>query len=189
MGIPGDRIVVGTVAAMARHKDYPNLLEAARIVVSKREDVAFYAIGNGPEESRIRRAARRLGISGKFIFAGFQENPQDHLAGFDVFVLASRREGFGGAAVEAQAAGLPVVACRTGGLPEVVCHGRNGLLVPPRNPEALAEAILLLVTDPRLRARLGANGARDAERFSVEVNVERTLQLYETIRPQRNEAA
>ncbi len=181
MGIPRDRLVVGTVAALARHKDYPNLLEAARIVLGKRDDVVFCAVGQGPEESRLLRMARSFELYGKFVFAGFQKDPRTHLPGFDVFVLASRREGFGGAVVEAQAVGIPVVACHTGGLPEVVQHERNGLLVPPRDPAALAEAILRLLADPQLRTRLGANGRRHAEKFSIEASVEKNLQLYQTV--------
>ena len=187
LGIPVGHSVVGTVAAMAGHKDYPNLLKAAEIVTRSREDVTFCALGDGPDRESILRQAQRLDLGDRFVFAGFRKDPRPFLALFDVFVLASKREGLGTAVIEAQAAGLPVVVCRTGGLPEIVQHGRNGLLVPPRDPGALARAVLSLVDDTELRRRLADTARQDAGRFSIAATVEQYVRLYETIWSARGE--
>jgi len=180
-GIPLNRTVVGTVAAFTREKDYPCLLEAARLVLEKRPSVVFIAVGDGPERDRIVRQSREYGMEGRFRFAGFQGAAEDQLKLFDVFVLASKREGLGLSILEAQCAGLPVVATCVGGIPEIVSHGRNGLLVPPRNPQALAAGILRLADDAALRRRLGTAGARSALEFSDNRMVDRTLRLYRTL--------
>ncbi len=189
LGIPDGQLVVGTVAAMAGHKDYPNLLRAAQIVIQSRDDVTFCALGDGPERRSVLREAQQLGLADRFVFAGFQEDPRPYLALFDVFVLASRREGLGTSVIEAQAAGLPAIVCRTGGLPEIVEHGHNGLLVAPRDAGALAQAILSLLDDSLLRAQLADAARRDVGRFSIANTVEKYVQLYETVTDQREEAA
>jgi glycosyltransferase involved in cell wall biosynthesis len=180
-GIPRNRTVVGTVAAFTREKDYSSLLEAARLVLQKRPSVVFVAVGDGPERDRIVRRSREYGLAGRFRFAGFQGATEDQLKLFDVFVLASKREGLGLSLIEAQCAGLPVVATCVGGIPEIISHGRNGILVPPRNPQALAAGILRLADDAALRRRLGKAGARSALKFSDDRMVDRTLRLYRTL--------
>jgi glycosyltransferase involved in cell wall biosynthesis len=185
LGIPTHHLVVGTTAAIA---DYPTLLRAAEIVLRSRDDVTFCALGDGPEKASVVREACQLGLADRFVFAGFQEDTRPYLAMFDVFTLASRREGLGTAVIEAQAAGLPVVVTRIGGLPEIVEDGRNGLLVPPRDSVALAEAILSLLNDSQLRARLAHDASRDADRFSIETTVGEYIRLYERVSPQRGAA-
>jgi glycosyltransferase involved in cell wall biosynthesis len=181
LGIPDNDLVIGTVAAMARHKDYPNLLRAAKLVLRTKEGVTFCAVGDGPERARILRLAKELGLHERFVFVGFQADPRSYLANFDVFVLASKKEGLGTALLEAQAVGLPVVACRTGGIPEIVQNGHNGLLVPPRNPTQLAAALLRLAHDSTLRDTLGRNALRTVGRFSIDTTVEGNTQLYATL--------
>ncbi len=181
LGVPAQHIVIGTVAAMARHKDYPNLLRAAKVLLDQKKDVTFLAVGDGPERAAILKLADDLDVRGRFLFAGFHEDPRPYLATFDIFVLASKKEGLGTALLEAQAAGVPIVACRTGGIPAVVQHGWNGLLVPPGNPDALATALLRLAESPELRGRLARNSYQTVKRFSVHETIERNTQLYETL--------
>jgi len=177
-GIPGDHIVVGTVAAMVRHKDYPSLLKAAKIVIQQHDQVSFCALGDGPRKQHILNLAEQLQLGSRFIFAGFQEQVGGFLRNFDIFVLASLLEGLGTSILDAQAVGLPIVACHTGGIAEIVLQGRNGLLVAPGNEKQLAKAILTLVRDAELRKKFGANSLQNVKKFDIKNTVAKNIELY-----------
>jgi len=180
-GIPPDSIVIGTVAALVGHKDYPTLLRAAAIVLKNRRDVVFCAVGDGGKSLEIEAMARELGLGERFIFTGRREDVGMFLKSYDIFVLSSKKEGLGTSVLDAQAVGLPVVACAAGGIPEMIRDGWNGLLVPKEAPADLARALLKLVSQPELRRRLGAQ-ARDSVRdFDIEKTVEGNLALYREI--------
>lgn len=179
--IPSYHIIVGTVAAMVGHKDYPNLLKAAKIVIDRRDNITFCAVGDGSNKSSILDLARELQLGSRFVFVGFQKNIGQFLKLFDIFVLASHLEGLGTSLLEAKAVGLPVIACDTGGIAEAVIHGQDGLLTPPKNEQALAEAILRLANDPDLRIRLGAKALETVKQFDIQNTVNKNLQLYENV--------
>ncbi|MBD3290493.1 glycosyltransferase [candidate division KSB1 bacterium] len=181
LGIPEQDVVVGTIAAIAGHKDYPNLLKTARIVLDKRENVTFCAVGEGPDEKQVFGLARDLQLGDRFIFTGFRKDLGSFLKMFDIFVLASKKEGLGTSILDAQAMGLPVVGCDTGGIPEAVKHEQNGLLVPPRNEQALADALLRLIDDSQLREQLGQTGRKTVEQFSIERTIKKNLKLYQKL--------
>jgi L-malate glycosyltransferase len=174
-------LVIGTVAAFTREKDYPAFLEAARLVIRQKPSVRFVAVGDGPGRADMIRLCGDIGLAGHFRFAETHRSVEEELGLFDIFVLASKREGLGLSILEAQCAGLPVVATAVGGICEIVENGRNGLLVPPRDPRALAGAILRLADDAGLRMRLGRAAARSALKFSDDRMVEDTLALYRTL--------
>lgn len=177
-GIPENRILIGTVASMVGHKDYPTLLHSARLVLNQTQNVHFCFVGDGPEEKSIRVLAETLGLSSHVVFTGFQSNVGVFLKSFDIFVLASKKEGLGTSLLDAQALGIPVVACASGGIPEIVIHEKNGLLVPPQDPSRLAEAILRLVKDSSLRRRLGKMGSKTVRQFDIRNTVEKYVKLY-----------
>lgn len=179
-GIPEDHIVVGTVAALADHKDYPNLLHAAQLVLKEHDNVTFCAVGDGPDGKMIRQLAENLDLTERFIFTGFQENVGQFLKSFDIFVLASKEEGMGTSLLDAQAAGLPVVGTRVGGIPEVIVHEENGLLVPAQRPSALADALVRLIENAGRRKEMGQRGRDFVRRFSKEAMVEQHRRLYHT---------
>jgi glycosyltransferase involved in cell wall biosynthesis len=179
---PGS-LVIGTVAALVGHKDYPNLLRAARRVLDRRSDVTFVALGDGPLRSALEAEAAQLNLGERFVFAGFRDDVGAWLRRFDVFVLASREEGLGSSLLDAQALGIPVAATRAGGIPDVVTDGENGLLVPVGDAEALGDALLRLADSAALRARLGQAGSLSVRRFSAEVMVEKYLSLYGLVSP------
>ncbi len=181
LGVSGGHILIGTVAAMAGHKDYPNLLRAARIVLDRTEDVTFCAVGDGPKEDEIRSLARELRLGSRFIFTGFRKDVGNFLKSFDIFVLSSHLEGLGTSILDAQAVGLPVIGCKTGGIPEVVQNNINGLLVPPKDSEALAEAILDLVKNETKRKEFGKKGRATVTRFAIENTVQENLNLYDQL--------
>lgn len=181
LGVPENNILVGTIAAMANHKDYPNLIKAAKIVIEHNDNVTFCAVGEGPEQDNILKLVSKLSLQNRFIFTGFREDVGNFLKTFDIFVLASKREGMGTSILDAQSVGLPVIACETGGIPEIICHGKNGMLVPPKNEVRLAEAIQLLVQDRQLRRILGQNALKSVKNFDVRLSVEKNIRLYEEI--------
>ncbi len=120
-------------------------------------------IGGGRREAEMRQLAQELGLAGRVHFLGQRPDIPDLLGALDIFVLPSHSEGVSLALLEAMAAGLPVIATAVGGLPEVVTDGVNGLLIPPQDPEALAQALARLLDDPALAKKLGENARRHVE--------------------------
>jgi glycosyltransferase involved in cell wall biosynthesis len=181
LGIPADAPVVGTVANFRPHKGHRHLLEAADRVRRELPDVRFVLVGAGPLEGAIRRQADELGLGDTLVVAGYRDDPAEVTGTFDVFALASVYEGLSIALVEAMALGKPVVVTEAGGLPEVVEHGAQGLVVRTGDPPALAEAILALLRDEGLRRRLGDDGRRRAADFDIRRAVRRIEEVYEEL--------
>jgi glycosyltransferase involved in cell wall biosynthesis len=181
LGIPEEAPVVGTVANFKAHKGYEYLLKAAVLVKREVSDTRFVLVGQGPVEERVREQARRLALDGTVTFAGFREDAPRVAATFDIFALASTAEGLPIALLEAMAVGKPIVATRVGGLPEVIDHDREGVLVPPGDPKALADAILALLADPSLRQRLGEAARKRATDFDIRKAVRRMESVYEEL--------
>jgi len=164
------RPLVGNVARLAPQKDHRTLVAAAALL----PDVDFAIAGEGELRSELERSA---GESVRFL--GARADIPDVLASLDVFAFPSLFEGLCLAVIEAQAAGVPVVATAVGGIKETVVEGETGLLVPLRDPEALASAIRRLLEHPDEAARLAAEARRRAlERYSEERMVSGTLALY-----------
>ncbi len=156
-------------------KRVPDLVRAAALV----PEVELVLVGDGPERPRIEAAAAAAGSSARVRLTGHCADPAPHLRAGDVFVLPSAAEACPMALLQAMACGLPVVATRVGGVPEIVRHGRDGLLVPPGSPADLAAALALLAGRPALRHRLGAAGrARVATEFGIEHTVRSLLEIY-----------
>ncbi len=151
-------IAVGRLKAP---KDFLTLVRALAAL----PDRAFEAliVGDGPDREEVAAEIRRLGLEGRVQLAGERSDVPDLLAGSDVFVLSSRSEGLPVSVLEAMAAELPVVASHVGGLAELVVDGETGMLVPPGEPAALAEALGRLLDDRELRQRIGAAGRARAE--------------------------
>ncbi|MCH7819780.1 MAG: glycosyltransferase [Candidatus Marinimicrobia bacterium] len=180
-GVPENNILVGTIAALAKHKDYPNLLKAAKIVIEKSSGITFFAVGDGHEKKNILALAYKLGLKDRFVFTGFREDIGNFLKTFDIFVLASKKEGMGTSLLDAQSVGLPVIACETGGIPEIIVHGKNGILVPPENEQKLANAILLLANNYKLRESLGQNAIETVTKFKIHKTVIKNIKLYKEL--------
>jgi len=176
-----DAMVIGTVANLRPHKGYPDLLAAARAVLDRVPDVVFVAVGQGPQEAEIRARHRALGLGERFRLLGFRDDAVRVMSAFDVFCLASIHEGLPLATMEALALGLPIVATRAGGIPEVLTDGEEALLVPPSAPGLLADALERVATDERLRASMAARATARGDGLSVERAVRRVEQVYETI--------
>jgi glycosyltransferase involved in cell wall biosynthesis len=178
---PGARLI-GAVGNLRPAKDYPNLLRSAQLVCRAEPQAEFLIAGGGPKEvlRDLRTLQRTLGIEGKVHFLGFRSDVQSILAAVEVFVSSSETEGLPLASVEAMAMGKPVVLTNCGGVPEVVEDGRTGLLVPVKDPRALADGVLRLLGDRALAERLGQAGRTRVETaFSLRSMLDRYTELYE----------
>jgi glycosyltransferase involved in cell wall biosynthesis len=139
-------------------------------------------VGDGPDRPAIERRAHELGVMRDTLFLGYQEEVAPFYAAFDAMILPSINEGTPVSAIEALAAGRPVVATRVGGVPDVVREGENGFLVEAGDVDALAERLARLAADPELRKRLGAAGrARVVPRYSVARLVDDIDLLYRSL--------
>ncbi len=160
LSLPPEEFVVGSVARLDPVKDLATLLRAFS---AAGRGGTLVLVGDGPERSTLEGAARDLGVADRVRFLGARTDVRRLLPGFDVFVNSSTYEGVSLTIIEAMAAGLPVVATRVGGTPEVVQDGANGRLVPAGGTEAMAVALQRLADDPTERAALGAGGRSTVE--------------------------
>jgi len=164
LGVEPEAFVLLTLVSLVPRKGIDVLLRALPAMRAARADRAVLLVGgDGPEREPLERLAAELGLSARVTFLGRRADKAELLAACDAFVLPSRQEGLGVAALEAMAAGRVVVASRVGGLGETVVHEGTGLLVPPDEPEALARALDRLLEEPGLRERLGAAGPARVE--------------------------
>jgi glycosyltransferase involved in cell wall biosynthesis len=174
---PGDA-VIGTVGNFTAKKDQASLLRAMAAVVRDHPRARLVLVGSGPLEAELKHTASDLGLADRAVFAGSRHDIVDLLPGFDVFALSSRFEGLPIALLEAMATGLACVATRVGGVPEVVTDGRDGILVEPGDPDALATALGKLLGDENLRGDLGRRAARRSEDFQISAAVHRLERIY-----------
>jgi len=168
------------VASLRRLKGHRVLLESASRLSARGVRFRLQLVGDGPERDYLERVTRALGLEDRVEFLGERDDVPALLARADLFVFPTTgREGLGLAAIEAMAAGLPVVASEIGGLPEVVRQGRTGYLVSPGDPDALEKAILDLLSEPEHARALGAEGRRRVEaHFGSEAMVARVEATY-----------
>jgi glycosyltransferase involved in cell wall biosynthesis len=173
--------VVGNVARLSEQKGHRDLIAAAPLVLERRPDVRFVVAGDGELRAELERLAAPLGD--RFTFLGWRDDVPALLSTFDVFAFPSRFEGLCLAVIEAQAAGVPVVATPVGGIRETVVDGETGWLVPPRDVDALAERISWCLDNGEAAQRVAVEAQkRVLERFSVERMVAETLALYGSMR-------
>jgi glycosyltransferase involved in cell wall biosynthesis len=179
LGIPDDAPVVGNVAALTGHKDQATLLRAAASLVARVPSARVLIVGEGELRARLEALSRDLGLEGRCVFAGFRADLDRLIPAFTVFCLSSHLEGLGTSLLDAMAFGVPVVATAAGGIPEAVVDGVTGRLVPPRDPPALAAALVEALADPARRAAWGRAGRqRFEERFTADRMVEATLAVH-----------
>ncbi len=179
LGVPPSCLVVGNVAAMTDHKDQLTLLEAAALVLARRSDVRFVVVGDGELRSVLERRVEQPDLAGRVLLPGFRSDLDRLIPAFTIFCLSSHMEGLGTTLLDAMAFSRPIVATAAGGIPEAVRDGLNGLIVPIRDPDRLAQALLTLMDDNTRREAMGCEGRRLFEReFSAERTVAATLAVY-----------
>jgi glycosyltransferase involved in cell wall biosynthesis len=175
--------VIGVVTLLRPGKGIETLVDALPEVLAAHPEASVAIAGRGPDREQLAARARERGVADALHLIGETAGPMPLLAGADLFVSASWAESFPYSVLEAMAVGLPVVATDVGGTAEAVVHGETGLMVPPRNPQALAGAIRALLDDPCRRRALGKAGRRRVEeRFTVERMLEGTIGVYRGLR-------
>jgi glycosyltransferase involved in cell wall biosynthesis len=167
---PHEWLVCVTVGRLVNQKGHVYLVEAAPEVVRAHPNVRFLLLGDGPLEAELRVRIAALGLTEYFVFAGMSESVAEELAGADIMIHPSVEEPFGIAVLESMRAGLPIVASRVGGIPEVVGNGAAALLCEPGDAAMLADGVKMVLGDEELKERMGRDGR---ERFLSEFKVDR----------------
>jgi len=174
--------IVTTIGRLDWYKAHQYFLQAAEKVKKIIPNVRFLIVGDGERRDYLENLVKELGISENIVFAGNRKDIPEILNAIDIFVISSVSEGFGRVVVEAMACEKPVVATRVGGIVEIVEDGITGKLVPPKNSEALAEAIIELLNNKEESKNMGIAGRKRAERmFDIDENIKRTENLYKKI--------
>jgi glycosyltransferase involved in cell wall biosynthesis len=173
--------IVGVVARLEAEKGHRTLLDAWPVVLAAVPNARLLVVGEGSERDSLEAQADILGISGRVVFTGRREDVPAVTAALDISVLPSYREAQGLSVLEAMALSRPVVASAVGGIPEMIEDGVSGLLVPPHDCDALAAAIIRLLTDHPLADTLARRGHDVVhDRFCIELMVHAVSELYDT---------
>jgi glycosyltransferase involved in cell wall biosynthesis len=180
-GIADDAPLLAQTAVLRPQKAIVTMLEAMVVVHERQPAARLLVLGPG-DPSALQARAAELGVTDAVSFIGQRDDVDDILAAADMGVLSSEFEGMPLAILEYMAAGLPVVSTGVGGVPEIVCEGQTGLLVPRGDSRALAEGIGRLIADPELAREMGLNGRRrQRERFSAAAMIREITALYERL--------
>jgi glycosyltransferase involved in cell wall biosynthesis len=171
--------VIGIIARLSDVKGHDVLLDAMPLVLKKIVNARLLIVGEGKMEEEIKKKIAAFGLSQNVFLYPTVNRTSEFLAMFDIFVMPSLQEGLGLSVMEAQAAALPVVASRVGGIPSLIEHGRTGLLVEPRDSAGLASALIQLLGNPPWAGQMGLRAREFIEhKFSAREMVEKTIYLY-----------
>ena len=182
LGIKKQALVIGAVGSLTKEKGHSYLLKAVPKVVQGFPEAIFLLVGDGEERPSLEKMVSKLGIKDKIIFAGARKDVPQLLPMLDVFVLPSLNEGLPMALLEAQAARIPVIATRVGAIPKVVKDGVTGALMPPKDPGAIAKAVIQILFDKKVAAAMAEKGfERILNNFSCKKMASKYLSLYKEL--------
>ncbi|MGA1791061.1 MAG: glycosyltransferase family 4 protein [bacterium] len=181
LGIHENDLVIGTAGRLVEVKGPVFLLDSCTAVLEKKGNAMFCFLGSGPLKEALEQMAEAWDITQRVRFIPWENDPRPILALFDIFVFPSLNEGMGRALVEAMAMKKPVIATRTGGIPDLVHDGVNGLLVPPSDTSAIADAILRLADQPELIKGMGEMGEKMSEAYSLDEMMNRIEAMYQEL--------
>jgi len=178
--IPNEALIIGTAGRLVPVKGPEYLIKAAEIILSKNPDADVYFLfaGDGDQKIVLMDLADKLGIKKNIVFLGFRDDLIAILSLCDIFVLPSLNEGMGRVLVEAMALGKPIIASNICGIPDLIQNGKNGYLVPPKNPDELARYIQILLEDKNKRIQMGMEGEKLSSNYSAVNMVEKIESLY-----------
>lgn len=180
--IPVDAPVIGTVAVFREQKRLRDWLDAAASIRQRHPKAHFVLVGDGPQREELQARIGHLGLKEAVAMPGLREDVRPYVAAMDVYLMSSAFEGLPVALLEAMSMRCAVVATEVGGIPEVIDHGGNGLLVPPGRPDRLADSVCQLLHDPAELERLGQSARRTVEqRFSMSRMVMELEKHYERV--------
>ena len=179
-GIPADHLLLAVVAQLIPRKGHRQLLSVLPAVIARQPKLSLLIFGQGPERDAIAAQIDSLGLAKHVQLAGFKSDLDRDLMGIDIIVHPAEKEGLGVALLKASAAGIPIIAGRAGGIPEIVQHEKNGLLFTPGDNVQLQAALELLINAPLQRQAMGAAGIQIAQnQFSIEAMVDGNLAVYQ----------
>jgi len=179
LNINNDDIIIGTLSRLVPDKGLEDLIQAFALIHSSNPKTKLVIAGDGPLINKLVELAEKLKIKDNVNFIGWQNNVPQTLALFDAFCLPTLREGFGYVFLEAQAAGVPVIATKIEPLTETMQDGESAILVPTHSPENLASAIQKIITDDALKNQLIENGLKNVkERFDQRNQLGEIVELY-----------
>ncbi len=182
LGIEPSNKLIGIIARLSPIKGHRFFLDAAKLVLQSREDVAFLIIGDGELRHELEEYTRSLGIGEGVIFLGFRRDLPVIYADLDMVVLSSLNEGLPVAVIEGMAAAKPIVATRVGGVAELLDEGKSGVIVSPSNPEDLARGIIQMLDDPDMGRIMGESGRRAAmSRYRIDILTKNIVDLYQRL--------
>lgn len=181
LGLPEDALVVGTIGRLNAQKGHTHLLDAMALLRERQPEVRTLIAGDGDLMSSLQEQSRRLGLQDRVVFAGHRTDVPDLLAALDVFCISSLYEGTPLALFEAMAAARPVVSTAVDGCLEVLEDGVSGLLVPPQDAPALADALERVVTDGPLRETLGRRSLEESRKYDVQACVDQMQSVYDEV--------
>ena len=182
LGIGNQQRIVTIVGRLSVEKGHRYFLEGAKRVLNCLPETRFLIVGDGPLRKELGRLTSSLGVDGAISFLGYQREVAALMSISDVLVLSSLREGLPNVLIEAMALAKPIVATRVGGVPEIVRDGETGILVPPKDPERLAESLLYLLRNPGEGKRLGERGkAVVVQEFNVETMAHKIAEVYREV--------
>jgi glycosyltransferase involved in cell wall biosynthesis len=182
LGLPADAVTVALVAQLIPRKGHRVLLDTLPTLLDKQPRLHVLFFGQGPLQTRLESRIQGLGLSERVHLLGFRDDMDALLPAMDLLVHPALREGMGVALLESMACGVPVLASRVGGIPDVVEEGVSGRLVPPGDRQALTRVLAELLNDPDQRRRLGAAGRqRVLGGFSIDQMVEGNLAVYRKV--------
>jgi glycosyltransferase involved in cell wall biosynthesis len=179
--LPLQRPSIATVAGIYQRKGIGELIDAFVEIANTFPDAHLYIVGDGPDRSMFEEKAQNTAFSDRIHFEGFQPEPQRYMLACDIFVLASYCESFGLVLTEAREAGCAIVATDVDGIPETLDNRQAGILVPPKDSHALAEALRRLLSDSSELYKWKQMAMQNVERFSVARVQEETLAVYQEL--------
>jgi L-malate glycosyltransferase len=177
LGLPKNGQVAVSLGALTPEKGQLTLVAAAARLVRDLPDLHWVLVGDGPLRPRLEGQIADQGLQSRFHLVSHMADPEQALAGADLYVLSSTSEGLGSSVLAAMALGIPVVATRVGGIPDLLGSGR-GIMVEPQNPAAFADAVRRVVTDSELRQELTRAAREDLGMYSLDAMAERVLSVY-----------
>ena len=182
LGFTEETLIVGTVSRYIPQKDPLTLVQTAKLVLDVLPEIRFVWCGEGEMREETEALAKKLGIHSAFHFLGFRSDVKDIMNTFDVFLLSSIFEGLPYTLLEAMALGLPLVATDVVGSRDVIVNGENGLLVPPKSPQKLADALSDLLQNPQKRQYMGSNGRQLLlQKYNLKKAVLDTQSIYQEV--------
>ena len=186
LGIALDAPLIGIVARLSPQKDHHTFLQAAAEIIKALPAARLLIVGDGPLRAELTAATQSLGLQHHVVFSGIRSDIPAVLGALDLLVFSSRWEGLPVALLEGMAAARPVVATAVGGVPGVIVDGTTGILVPPGEPAALAQACVRVLRSATQATQMGQAGRTRVEtQYSIEAMIRQTVALYETLLEQR----